>query len=207
MAGPPNIKDFDRVLVVEGYSDLQFYKAMLEFLEKPDSVYIKEFGGKENLLIKLEDFITPQLLAEKVRIAVIVDGNGNPAGAFISLRNKLAELTTQTVPATGSWTGGQPDIGLFITPDGVVNGEIETLVWRAWSADPANVPAKTCVEQYRDCMAAAGYTAQSPDKGLISTLLAIRYDDDPRLGCGARANVFDFNHAEFGALRNFLSAF
>ena len=201
------IENFDRLLVVEGYSDKVFYAEFLEHLGKHGTVFIQHFNGKGDLMFKLDDLITPQLLSEKVKIGVMVDGNGNPAGAFMNLRNKLTELTNQTVPATGSWTGGLPDIGIFITPDGMNNGEIETLVWRAWSADPVNVPAKNCVEQYRNCMAAAGYTAQSPDKGLISTLLAIRYDDDPRLGCGARAKVFDFNHPEFDALRDFLSAF
>jgi len=201
------IENFDRLLVVEGYSDKLFYAEFLEHLGKHGTVFIQHFNGKGDLMFKLDDLITPQLLSEKIKIAVTVDGNGNPAGAFISLRNKLTELTKQTVPAAGSWTGGAPDIGIFITPDGVSDGEIETLVWRAWSASSANGTAKTCIEQYRDCMAAAGFTAQSPDKGLISTLLAIRNDDDPRLGTGARAKVFDFNHPNFAALRDFLAAF
>ena len=207
MPGIPKLKDCDRVLIVEGYSDLLFYAEFLESVGKHGSVFIKEFGGKEDLLIKLEDFITPLLLAEKVKIGVIVDGDGNPGGAFTSVQNKLAELTRQTVPAAGSWTGGQPSIGVFITPDGTASGEIETLVWSAWCADPTNEPMKACIEQYRDCVATAGFKAHSADKGLISTLLAIRYDEDPRLGPGARTGVFNFDAPEFAGLRGFLSAF
>jgi len=207
MSGTPNLKDFDRVLIVEGYSDLHFYAEVLEDVGKHPSVFIKQFNGKEDLLLKLESFITPVLLAEKVKIGVIVDGDGNPAGTFTSVQHKLAELTGQTVPAAGTWTDGTPKIGLFVTPDGASQGEIETLVWRAWSSAPGNAAAKTCIEQYRDCMAAAGFMAHSPDKGLVNTLLAIRYDEDPRLGPGARTGVFDFGAPEFAPLRAFLSAF
>ena len=56
-------------------------------------------------------------------------------------------------------------------------------------------------------MAIVGYHAQSPDKGLLSTLLAIRYDEDPRLGPGARRKVFDLQRHEFAKLREFLSNF
>lgn len=207
MARKLNPKDFKCVLIVEGYSDLLFFAEVLEAIGKQGTVFIKEFGGKEDLVLKLEDFITPLLLAEKTKIAVIADADGNAAGTFTSLQNKLQQITGQTVPAAGSWTGGTPDIGIFITPDGTNAGEIETLVWRAWSADPANSAAKICIEQYRDCMTAAGFNAKSPDKGLLSSLLAIRYDEDPRLGPGARTNVFDLNHSEFTALRSFLARF
>jgi hypothetical protein len=162
---------------------------------------------RKTSFIKLDDFITPQLIAEKVQIGVIVDGNGNPTGTFASVQAKLAELAGQTVSSVGSWTNGVPNIGIFITPDGVARGEIETLVWRAWAANPENSSVRTCIEQYRDCMAAAGFNAHSPDKGLISSLLAIRNDDDPRLGPGARTGVFDFAAPEFAQLQTFLSGF
>jgi hypothetical protein len=203
----PKLEDFTRVLIVEGYSDLHFYAEFLETLGKPNSVFIKAFNGKSDILVQLETFITPQLLKEKAKIAVIVDADESAAGALDSVRNKLTAITGQTLTAHGTWTGGTPDIGLFVTPDGLNTGEIETLVWQAWSADPANAAAKTCIEQYRDCMAAAGRVAKSPDKGLLSTLLAIHNDEDPRLGPGAQKNVFDFERPEFAGLRAFFSNF
>lgn len=207
MAGPPKLKDCKSVLIVEGYSDLLFYAEFLEHLGKHGTIFIQHLNGKEDLLLKLEDFITPVLLSEKTKIGVIVDADDNPDGSFISVQNKLVQLTGQTISAVGTWTGGMPDIGLFVTPDGATNGEIETLVWRAWSANPANSAAQACIEQYRNCMAAAGLTAHSPDKGLIGTLLAIRSDDDPRLGPGARTGIFDFDAPEFADLRDYLASF
>ena len=207
MAVKRKIEDYRHVLIVEGYSDLLFYAEVLGAVGNQGDVFIKELGGKQSLLAKLHDLITPVFLKDKTKIGVIVDGNGNPAGAFASVQQKLAELTGQTVTAHGTWTGGTPDIGIFITPDGNASGEIETLVWNSWSTDPSNSAVKSCIEQYRDCMAAAGQTAKSPDKGLLSTLLAIRHDDDPRLGPGAREKVFDFQRPEFAKLRDFFSKF
>lgn len=207
MPAPPKLKDASRVLIVEGYSDLLFYAEVLEVIGKNGAIFIKHFNGKEDLTTKLETFIDSELLAEKTHIGVIVDANGNAGGAFASLQKVLAECTTQTVQTVGTWTSGQPRIGLFIAPDGVGSGEIETLVWRSWSTDPGNDKAKICIEEFADCMKSAGHKAQSPDKGLIGSLLAIRNDDDPRLGPGARSKVFDFNRPEFEPLRAFLSGF
>lgn len=207
MSTAPKLQDCPHVLIVEGYSDLRFYAELLEFLGKHGGVFIKQFNGKSDLLLKLEQFITPQILAEKAKIGIIVDADDKPSGTFASLQSKLLQLTKQNVPSVGYWSGGKPDIGVFVTPDGTGNGEVESLVWKSWSTDPANAAAKSCVETYRDCMAGAGFTAKSPEKGLISTLLAIRSDEDPRLGPGAQQRVFDFSRPEFEALRCFLSNF
>jgi hypothetical protein len=122
------LQDFDRVLIVEGYSDLHFYAELLEFLGKSGKVFIKQFNGKEDMVLKLETFITPLLLAEKQRIAVAVDADGDPTGAFNRLRTTLQTLTGQIVPGPGKWTNGDPNIGLFVTPDGASTGEIEARV-------------------------------------------------------------------------------
>jgi hypothetical protein len=56
-------------------------------------------------------------------------------------------------------------------------------------------------------MHASDVKAQSPDKGLIGALLALKNDEDPRLGPGARANVFDLNSPHLQPLRQFLAGF
>jgi hypothetical protein len=96
---------------------------------------------------------------------------------------------------------------LFIVPGGNQTGEIETLVWNSWANDEANAAEKRCIESYIACMEAAGPTAHSPAKGLIGALLAVKSDEDPRLGPGARDNVFDLMRPELEALRAFLSGF
>lgn len=203
----PKIENFTRVLVVEGYSDQLFYLAILKQLGKEGQVFVKEFGGKDNLKEKLETFVTPQLLAEKTHLAVIVDADLSAEGSYTSLRNRLATLTGQDIQPAGQWTNGSPRIGIFIAPDATSPGEIETLVWRAWSALPPHAAMKGHVEHYIAQMRAAGHSAHSPDKGLLGALLAILNDEDPRLGPGAREGIFDFTTAEFASLRQFLAGF
>jgi hypothetical protein len=206
MASKRNIEDYDCILVVEGYSDLLFYAEVLEKLDAHEKVFIKELGGKGEKKAKMETLLSPGLLDSKSAIAIIVDADSAPATTRNSVENLLSGIVGKPV-VDGQWSGGKPKIGLYIVPGGDQAGEIETLVWNSWASDAANAAQRRCVEGYISCMQDAGATAQSPAKGLISTLLAVKYDEDPRLGPGARRNVFNLGRPELQALREFLSGF
>jgi hypothetical protein len=206
----------DRVLVVEGYDDLLFYAEVLEKLGNyDDKVFIKQMGGKSNLTsasgpddygLKLDTYLWLPRLANKRVIGVIADADDSGAGTVRSLEQRLTTITKQDVKV-GTWTAGPPRIGLFVVPGGDRAGEIESLVWEAWSNDPANAATRACIDGFLGCMKAAGHEAHSPDRGRLGALLAVRNDEDPRLGPGARAHVFDFERPELAALVAFLRAF
>lgn len=198
------IEDYQSVLVVEGYGDLLFYAEVLERIGIHGQVYIKEFGGRSSLMKGLGILLTPALLLSKASIAVIVDADEKPGGSVAELERLLSKLTGAKV-RNGAWTVGSPRIGLMVVPDGSSSGEIETLIWRSWIGDPANSEKRRCVESYVRCMESIGVPAKSPDKALVGALLAVQNDDDPRLGPGARAKVFDLDRPELGTLRAFLS--
>ena len=206
MAAKKKIESYDHVLVVEGYRDLLFYAEVLEALGKHEDVFIKELGGKDAFSLKLEDFVTPALLAKKLSLAFMVDGDSDPQKTRQTLESVLSRITSQRV-VEGKWTGGTPKIGFMVVPDSDTRGEIETLVWQSWSVDPANSAQRKCVEDYVSCMRSQGVSAHSPDKGLIGALLALKSDEDPRLGPGARTKVFDLQRPELQRLRDFLSVF
>jgi hypothetical protein len=205
----PKLNACSKILLVEGYGDLLFYAEALEWLQRLDGVYIKECGGSE-LVIKLEAFLNPGLLAEKTSIGVIADADINPVGNARKLETQLSRITGQEV-INGAWTAGPPSIGLLIVPGGGRAGEIESLVWEAWSNDPANEGPKRCVESFLACMAEQGHAAHSEDKGRIGAILSVLSDEDPRLGPGARATrgrrVFNFERPEFQPLLEFLRGF
>ncbi|MGA2180449.1 MAG: DUF3226 domain-containing protein [Verrucomicrobiota bacterium] len=193
-------------LVVEGYSDLLFYAEVLETVGKHEQVFIKELGGKSGLNRKLEAFVTPALLARKTAIAFVFDADESHDATRQSLENLLSNLTGQAV-SEGKWTQGIPKIGLMIVPGAGAKGEIETLVWQSWSSNPDNAGQKKCIQDFVTCMHASNVKPQSPDKGLIGALLALKNDEDPRLGPGARAKVFDLNSPHLQPLRQFLTGF
>ncbi|UQA55622.1 DUF3226 domain-containing protein [Polyangium aurulentum] len=199
----PDINKCKRVLVVEGYSDLLFFAEALECCGNLEGVFIKEMKGKGDLVTKLETFLRPDLLAEKAAIAVIADADANASGTVASLESRLSSITGQGVK-DGRWTVGPPRLGLFIVPGNGRAGEIESLVWDAWSSDPVHGGARTCVETFLEGMAGQGHSAKSPDKGRIGALLSVLNDEDPRLGPGARARVFDFSRPQLEPLFTFL---
>jgi hypothetical protein len=206
MAGQRKIQDYERILAVEGYSDLLFYAEALEYVCLGDAVFIKHFNGRTDLDQKLESFLNLGLLSEKTHIGIVVDADQNAKGAGERFSSALKTLTKQKVPV-GDWAGSRPHIGLWLAPGVDEPGEIEDLVWNAWSADPANAGPKACIDSFVACMGKNGLQAKSPAKGLISSLLAIQNDEDPRLGPGARATVFDFSRPEFASLLEFLKGF
>jgi hypothetical protein len=145
-------------------------------------------------------------LARKTAIAFVFDADESYEGTRQSLEKLLSNLTGQTV-SDGKWTQGTPKIGLMIVPGAGAKGEIETLVWQSWGSNPDNAGQKKCIEDFIGCMRASNVTAQSADKGLIGALLALKNDEDPRLGPGARANVFDLQSPHLEPLRQFLTGF
>lgn len=200
------LENFEKVLVVEGHDDLFFYAEILEDVGKHNQVFIKPLGGKSNFLTLLPTFITPTRLERNVSLGFIVDADENPDGTKRSLEKLLSELTGQTV-VEGQWTAGKPKIGLLIMPGGAAKGEIETLVWQSWSSQPANDGQRQCIVDFVKCMSDQGVVAKSMDKALLGSLLAIKHDEDPRLGPSTKAKVFDLKHPHFDVLRQFMSGF
>lgn len=203
MASKRDLKDCSKVLAVEGYSDLHFYAEVLEHVGNFDAVYIQQFNGRTELLKKLEAFLTPDLLAEKESVGIILDADDNAPARIQSISSLLQRLTHRSIQH-GTWSTGEPKLGFLVVPDGTNAGYVETLVWKAWAADPGNSEAKECVETYLSCMEQHNLRAKRPDKGRVSALLAVKNDEDPRLGPGARAKVFDFDRPEFAGLLQFL---
>ncbi|MDI1437166.1 DUF3226 domain-containing protein [Polyangium sorediatum] len=203
-AKKPKLEACERVLIVEGYSDLLFYAEALEKGSRNyPGVFIKPFNGKSDLVAQLETFLSPALLAEKKAIGVIVDADETFSGTCESFGTVLNKITKQDV-RHGQWTVGPPRIGLFVVSGDGSTGEAESLVWRAWANDPENAGPRRCVETYLACMDGQGHRAKSPDKGRIGALLSVLSDEDPRLGPGARDRVFDFSRPEFLPLIDFL---
>ncbi|MCX6873088.1 MAG: hypothetical protein NTW21_04680 [Verrucomicrobia bacterium] len=204
----PEEAECDRILIVEGYSDLHFCAAFLRHLGRLEGVFIRNFGGKDNILkrIALDAEFSPQRLAGKRAIGILVDADDDPRGTAQSLGDLLRDVTGRELHE-GEWSEGKPQFGFFVTPDGTNPGELETLVWNVWAGRPAHAAGKESVLTHLKNMEGAGWPAKSPDKARIGAFLAAAYDEDPRLGPGAREGLFDFDDPGFARLRRFLMEF
>src|SRR6266567_149859 len=96
---PPKLENCDRVLIVEGYSDLLFYAELLESVGKHGQVFIKHFNGRSDLATKLEAFLTPQLLAAKQAFGIIVDAGANAHSTSSELTSLLTQLAGAPIMA------------------------------------------------------------------------------------------------------------
>lgn len=193
------------MLIVEGHSDLLFYAAFLHHLGQLEGVYIQIFDGKSNILKRetLALFLNEKRLAEKRSIGLLLDADDNPAGTIQSVQAQLKAITGRDI-TEGKWHAGEPSLGFFVAPSGDSRGEIETLAWNSVARDPELAEASAAVETYLGKMTELGRGPHSPDKARIGAYLASVYDDDPRLGAGAREKKFDFDSSVFDRLRAFL---
>ena len=198
------------VLFVEGYSDLTFYAELLEHLGLFEHCFIQDLGGKGRT--KLQDEATlllkPDNLARMKAVAVLLDADENAEASFALARSAMRDAIGCDISQTSQWFN-HPEtkvrLGIFIVAGASGKGELETLAWEAWKTHVNNAGLQKCVEDFICCSIQSGSRLQSVDKVRIGAALSVLNEDDPRLGPGARANLLDFDSAEFKPLCDFFS--
>ncbi len=207
----PKLKTSPKVLIVEGYSDLTFYAEFLEVLGKYAGVFIQDMGGRESLMVELETFITPALVASKSHIAIALDADDDAGNTFAARVKTKLDILTGCDLKEGEWTKAPNEganIGFFVAPAPGVVGEIEDLIWQTFREDTAQADAVRCVDQFIACMnAGPTETNQRIAKRKLGSLLAVRHEDDPRLGPAARSGKINFDAPPLRRLRAFLEGF
>ena len=130
-------RTFPRVLVVEGKDELRVLPEMLELAGIPwpkgnEPVRIEEQDGIGKILEF--GFIEATLKASGVTaVGIVVDANGDPVSRWEKVRNRLAASYPEfplELPATGAIhvVADRPRVGVWIMPDNVRAGMLETLL-------------------------------------------------------------------------------
>ena len=198
------------VLFVEGHSDLTFYAEMLEDLRLEKKCFIQNLGGKGRNKLRQEVslLLKPDNLAQVRFAGVILDADENADAAFRMAHDALQAALGVSVPAVSRWTDaeeGRTRFGIHVVGGDPAPGEVESLAWVAWKETPGNEGLSACVEEFMACAKARGERLASPDKVRIGAMLAVRNEEDPRLGPAARAKCFHLSAPGFASLREFLA--
>lgn len=208
---PPGLQDprapaaitFSKLLVVEGRTSFEFFKALLREINLLDQIEIRNMGGNDDL----GDFLTLIKItagfAGVRSLGLVRDAEQDAARAFVAVQNSLRQAGL-AVPARPNMTAtGQPSVSVFILPDCAAPGMLESLCWQSVSDDPAI----QCVQDYLACLQTRGLAVPSNlPKASVHAFLASRPRPDLLVGQAAQAGYWPWDHPAFEPVKTFLRA-
>jgi hypothetical protein len=202
-AGSRSAITYSKVLLVEGMTPFQFFKALLQHLGLLDEIEIRNFGGVTDFSVYLETLLATPGFPQVTSLGIVRDAEDDAASAFNSVCTSANRVGLDTPANPLVTTDGNPSVSIFILPDCDAPGMIETLCMQALTEDPA-VP---CVSQYFECLRQEGVPMSAPiAKARVQAFLASRERPGLQLGEAAHAGHIPWNHAAFDNLKGFLRA-
>jgi hypothetical protein len=192
---------YSKVLLVEGMTPFQFFKALLQHIGLLNEIEIRNFGGVTDFSVYLEALIATPGFGNVISLGIIRDAEDDANNAFASVCNSLRRVGLDVPPSPLSITAGKPKVSVFILPDCAAPGMIETLCMQAVSGDPA-IP---CISQYLECLEQEAIAAPHPlAKAQVQAFLASRERPGLQLGEAAHAGYLPWDNTTFDPLKQFL---
>jgi len=190
----------NKLLLVEGDHDKIFFEKLLEYLQISD-IQVEQVGGKPNFGPIINLLVSDDRFHELETLAIIRDADNNPNGAFQSLKGALERANINAPSRPLDITSSMPKASIFILPDNLNEGELETLCINAVSSEPIY----SCVDDYFDCI--KNVTKQShPNvaKAKIQAYLASKPDGSIHFARAAQKGYWPWGNDAFQEITNFL---
>jgi hypothetical protein len=188
------------VLLVEGKTAEIFFEALRDHLGLTREIQVQNFGGVNQLRPFLGALTAMNGFRDVVRAVVCVrDAEADALAAFRSVRDSLRAVGLDGPAAAGRLTEGRPRTGVFVLPDGVAPGMLETLCLTSVTADPA----MACVDAFMACLETANVRVRNTAKARAQTFLASRGGD--QVGRAAQQGHWPLDSPPFEPLRRFLN--
>ncbi|HEX4420404.1 MAG TPA: DUF3226 domain-containing protein [Kofleriaceae bacterium] len=188
---------FPRVLIVEGKGERFVLPELLELAgiawpKGNEPVRIEDQDGIANILAPA--FLTATFKASGVTaVGIVVDANGDPAARWAQLRARLAESVLglpDALPPAGlvHEVAGKPRVGVWLMPDNVRAGMLETLLLALRTGYPAlHDHAQAATAQARSL--GAPFRDAHREKAELHAWLAWQDPPGRQLHDAVRANV------------------
>jgi hypothetical protein len=148
--------DKQRLLLVEGKEDKEFFIRLRMHLQLLETVHIHTYDGKDKLGDVLLQVLNSAGFRSLTHIGIVRDADYNKM-AFQSVQtalqnanrlsgnpNRQFDIPTQVM----SFTGGNPGISVLILPDDSLEGMLEDVILAAFQHDPLI----TCVTDFVNCV-------------------------------------------------------
>jgi len=198
-------------LLVEGRTPFIFFTELRNNVGLQE-IEIHDFGAVEKLRPFLVAFCNrPEFKTVVTALAIIRDAETvDPASptppsaadrAFQSVCSAL-QAAGQPIPATPiQFTETRPRVGVFMLPNCVDDGMLETLCFDSVKTDAI----ASCVNTFFSCMdTATGTSPRNLFKARAFAYLATQNISDPLVGRAAQAGIWPWEHSLFGPLKSFL---
>lgn len=197
----PQSITFEKVLLVEGHDAFQFFKALLRHLNLLREIEIRNFGGVDDL-----DYLNTLKITDGFdrvsSLAIIRDAEINAVSAFASVCSTLRETGFDVPPEPMTLTEGSPKISVFILPDCINDGALETLCLQTVGNDPA-IP---CIDDFFTCIENSGLgLPRNMEKATLHAFLSSRQRPNLLLGQAAHAKYWPWSHPVLDSLKEFIN--
>ncbi len=202
-----------KLLVVEGNDEKFFFDAALRDHLGLSDIQVMPIGGKQQLTAALELLVKDDLFPTVASLAVVRDAD-SPHGevrapgsaiseaskAFISVCGSLGHSGLPSPSSHGQFAEGPPRVGVFIVPNGIEEGMLETLCLESVST-LAEFP---CLDAYFQCLQSHQVVPNNMHKARAHAWLASRPKPDRRVGEAAQAGYWPWDSQAFDDLWAFL---
>jgi hypothetical protein len=199
-----------RLLIVEGTHEELLFRELMKVRGLPADVQIMPIGGKSFLNDNIQALIRDPNFPRVVALGIVRDadypktGSGETAAksAWDAVLGCLRNAGLPLPVAHAILIEGQPRTGVFIMPDGISNGMLETLC----VASVAAKPEFACVRSYFECLANHQIIPVSPDKAHAHAYLASRPAPDVHVGVASRNGDWELATPAFDEISAFIQS-
>jgi Protein of unknown function (DUF3226) len=192
-----------KLLLGEGVDEVRFFGAYLAHLNITD-IQVAQYAGKSRLAAFLQTLVTPiPGFSGLVSLGITRDADDNPTGAFQSVSAALQSARLPVPAAHGQSAGSSPRVHVFILPDGITPGMLESLCLESVRGNSAF----PCLTSYFQCvLRAAARQPTNVAKAFLHAWLASEVIPDKRLGEAAEAGYWPWGSPAFNELKGFLTS-
>ena len=170
----------------------------------PSEMEVSDFGG----VSELRGFLSAVWNASGARttieaIGIIRDAETDAGAAFQSAKDAVRAIGLCPAESPLQVVGHKPRIGILILPPEKREGMLEDVCLEAVRCDAA----MPCVDEYIECVSekVPGWRDGNGKKSRVQAFLASRREPGLKLGEAAQLNAWNWDHATYGPIKQFIS--